>query len=112
MDDFEYDDFEQSMAPEAEYECEECGAAIFSEGLCKSCEDEDPCEDYDESELYNGGNVEFADFSGTSALRAASSSNPRNLPCPSCGRENMLTPADKSRGYQCDYCADELERGY
>lgn len=46
-----------------------------------------------------------------SALRAASRTNPRNLPCPTCKRENMLTPADRSLGYQCDRCADDLERG-
>ena len=53
----------------------------------------------------------FADPGGRSALRAASRSNPRNLPCPTCGRENMLTPADRRRGYQCDRCADALEGG-
>ena len=46
-----------------------------------------------------------------SALRAASKSNPRNLPCPTCGEENRLTPADRARGYQCDSCADRDERG-
>lgn len=45
-----------------------------------------------------------------SALRAATRDNPRNLPCPTCKRENMLTPADRSRGYQCDICADNCER--
>jgi hypothetical protein len=24
----------------------------------------------------------------------------------------MLTPADKARGYQCDRCADAMERGW
>jgi len=54
----------------------------------------------------------FADPGGNSALHPASDSNPRNLPCPTCGRENMLTPADRDRGYQCDICADEAERGW
>lgn len=54
----------------------------------------------------------FADPGGNSALRAASRDNPRNLPCPNCGDENVLTPADRARGYQCDRCADALERGY
>ena len=54
----------------------------------------------------------FADPGGNSALHAASNRNPRNLPCPTCGRENMLTPADRDRGYQCDICADEAERGW
>lgn len=53
----------------------------------------------------------FADPGGRSALRAASRSNPRNLPCPNCGRPNMLTPADRRRGYQCDRCADAAEGG-
>lgn len=51
----------------------------------------------------------FADPGGRSALRAASRSNPRNLPCPNCGRKNQLTPADRARGYQCDQCADHAE---
>lgn len=54
----------------------------------------------------------FADPGGRSALRAASRSNPRNRPCPSCGRANVLTPADVARGYQCDRCADRDEGGY
>ena len=39
----------------------------------------------------------FADPGGRSALRAASRRNPRNLPCPTCGRPDRLTPADSSR---------------
>lgn len=46
-----------------------------------------------------------------SALRAASKRNPRNLPCPTCGQRNRLTPADRAKGYQCDSCADRLEQG-
>lgn len=53
----------------------------------------------------------FADPGGDSALYAESADNPRNLPCPNCGAEDMLTPADKQRGYQCDRCADRAERG-
>ncbi len=53
----------------------------------------------------------FADPGGRSALRAASRKNPRNLPCPTCGEPNRLTPADRANGYQCDSCADRLERG-
>ena len=53
----------------------------------------------------------FADPGGTSALRAASRSNPRNLPCPTCGEPDRLTPADRTRGYQCDECADRAEGG-
>lgn len=54
----------------------------------------------------------FADPGGKSALRAAGKGNPRNLPCPTCERPNMLTPADKRRGYQCDRCADAVENGW
>jgi len=46
----------------------------------------------------------------TSALRAASKTNPRNLPCPTCKEPNKLTPKDKAKGYQCDDCAN-LEEG-
>lgn len=53
--------------------------------------------------------VRFADPGGRSALRAANRSNPRNLPCPTCGEPNRLTPADRARGYQCDGCADRDE---
>ncbi len=46
-----------------------------------------------------------------SALRAERRDNPRNLPCPTCGEENRLTPEDVRRGYQCDECADRAEGG-
>lgn len=51
----------------------------------------------------------FADPGGDSALYAASEDNPRNLPCPNCGAENVLTPRDRAKGYQCDRCADIAE---
>lgn len=54
---------------------------------------------------------EFADPYGNSALRASSKSNPRNLPCPTCGAKNRLTPKDVKLGYQCDACADRAEFG-
>lgn len=57
------------------------------------------------------GEPDFANPGGNSALRAASASNPRTLPCPTCGRKNRLTPADKALGYQCDSCADRAEGG-
>ena len=50
---------------------------------------------------------QFADPGGRSSLRAGN----RVYPCPTCKRENQLTAADVKRGYQCDYCADALERG-
>lgn len=54
---------------------------------------------------------DFAQPGGNSALRAATKTNPRNLPCPTCGKKNKLTPKDKALGYQCDECADRAERG-
>ena len=51
----------------------------------------------------------FADPGGDSALHPSSSSNPRNLPCPTCQEPDRLTPADRARGYQCDACADRAE---
>lgn len=44
-----------------------------------------------------------------SALRAATRSNPRNRPCPTCGAEDVLTRIDVQRGYQCDRCSDRDE---
>jgi hypothetical protein len=63
---------------------------------------------YDEADDMDYG---FADPGGKSALRASSRSNPRVHPCPTCGRKNVLTPADVSRHYQCNICADAAERG-
>ena len=57
------------------------------------------------------GDYEFADPGGNSALRRATKKNPRNRPCPTCGRKNMLTPKDVSLHYQCDICADLAEGG-
>ena len=54
----------------------------------------------------------FADPGGTSALRASSKRNPRNLPCPTCKTPDVLTPADRRQGYQCDSCADMAEGGF
>jgi hypothetical protein len=68
-------------------------------------------DDFDPGERDDDGDIRFADPGGNSALRAASESNPRNLPCPNCGQPDRLTPADVARGYQCDSCADHAERG-
>lgn len=54
----------------------------------------------------------FADPGGESALRAETPTNRRNLPCPSCGGTNRLTPADRTLGYQCDECAARDEGTY
>ena len=53
----------------------------------------------------------FADPGGNSALRAATPSNPRIHPCPTCRCPNKLTARDVAHGYQCDSCANALERG-
>lgn len=80
-------------------------------------EDEDEDEDDDDladrmmdREFY-GGDDDFACPGGASALRAASPSNPRDRPCPTCGRANVLTRKDVELSYQCDSCADTAE-GY
>lgn len=66
------------------------------------------CEARDADE-YEGGGIHFADPGGRSALRAATEDNPRDLPCPNCGKPNRLTPEDRAQGYQCDACADIAE---
>ena len=80
--------------------------------------DDDDDDWYDEDDLYEmeaddetAYRRQFADPGGRSALRAESASNPRNLPCPTCGEPNRLTPKDRSLGYQCDTCADRDEMG-
>ena len=52
---------------------------------------------------------DFADPGGRSALRRETKNNPRNLPCPTCGAPNRLTPADVRLNYQCNNCADRDE---
>lgn len=63
--------------------------------------------DYDDDD----DRMDFADPGGKSALRAATRTNPRNLPCPNCRARNRLTARDVALGYQCDTCADKAERG-
>lgn len=63
-------------------------------------------EDYIDLDEWQERVERFADPGGNSALYAANESNPRNLPCPTCGTENVLTPRDVAAGYQCDRCAD------
>lgn len=73
-------------------------------------------EDYEDEDSYDEEDSdfsdEFADPGGKSALRAASETNPRNLPCPTCESPNRLTPKDVALGYQCDTCADRAEMGF
>lgn len=71
----------------------------------------DDDDDEDEDDYKEDDDCIFADPGGVSALRAASETNPRNLPCPTCGEPDRLTPTDKAQGYQCDACADRAERG-
>jgi hypothetical protein len=73
-------------------------------------EEEDADDDYDPWDDPDG-DYDFANPGGTSALRRATDSNPRNQDCSQCGRKNILTPKDKSLGYVCDICADQNERG-
>jgi len=73
---------------------------------CEGCEPREP--DYDDDSYLIDG-VGFADPGGRSALRAETTDNPRDCPCPTCGRENVLTRIDVERGYQCDRCADAAE---
>lgn len=74
-------------------------------------EGEDQAADYDRYEYDDEpiDGVGFADPGGESALRAATASNPRNLPCPTCGTPNVLTPLDRRANYQCNRCADRDE---
>ena len=73
---------------------------------------DDYYEEYGDYDEYMERVQRFADPGGTSALHAVGPNNPRNQPCPTCGTENVLTPADVASGYQCDRCADALEMGY
>ncbi len=69
-------------------------------------------EDYDEGFMdpYDDDRpLEFAQPGSGSALRAATAHDPRNRPCPTCQREDVLTTADVRQGYQCDRCADAAE---
>lgn len=104
--------------------CEECGTSLAGadvfqspyDWLCEACAEdqgyldpEDRYEPGDDYDLIDG--VGFADPYGHSALRAETSSNPRDQSCPSCGTANVLTRIDRQRGYQCDSCADRAEMG-
>ena len=71
---------------------------------------DDECYGYNYDYFENDYEI-FEDKGGISALRKATERNPRNLPCPTCGEPDMLTGKDMRLGYQCDRCADRLERG-
>jgi hypothetical protein len=101
--------------------CQGCGDTLEEgqdaftfdkENLCEGCyEDAQDCsidfDDYSDQDY----DLDFADPGGNSALRAATPNNPRNQPCPTCGDENVLTPADVALHYQCNRCADQAEGG-
>ena len=102
-----------------EIACAECGYSVEGDAvegdLCAEClleareaEHEYNCDWADDRDSLIDG-VGFADEGSGSALRAATRDNPRNLPCPTCGEEDRLTPLDRARGYQCDSCADRAE---
>lgn len=65
--------------------------------------------DNDDENIY--GRTKFQDPGGRSALRRATSTNPRVHPCPTCHAPRRLTASDVARGYQCDACADRDEGG-
>jgi hypothetical protein len=93
--------------------CPDCERPNQFGELCDECRREreiEAMEDRRERRL-EGDDIDFADPGGRSALRAATEDNPRNLPCPHCGKADRLTPADRALGYQCDECADRTERG-
>jgi hypothetical protein len=66
-------------------------------------------DDYYDDEEWAERVERFADPGGHSALYPATKDNPRNLPCPTCGKPNRLTPRDRAKHYQCDECADRAE---
>jgi hypothetical protein len=69
-------------------------------------------DDYDDSEWDRDEDMpDFAEPGSNSALRAATPTNPRDQPCPTCAWPNRLTREDVRRGYQCNPCANAMERG-
>lgn len=92
--------------------CEDCG--YKEEAPEEDDADYDEYDDYpNDMDAYDKREMDFADPGGHSALRAEGPGNPRNLPCPTCGQPNRLTPKDRAHGYQCDECADRAEgRGF
>lgn len=102
MPDYDLDPYGDEIEPPYDYE---------DRDIDEEYERDHRSYDDDDDDGYLIDDVGFADPGGVSALRAATSSNPRNLPCPTCHRPNVLTPADVARGYQCDRCADRAERG-
>lgn len=81
-------------------------------------EDREPEDDEDDPDGREPGDRDddddramFADPGGDSALRAASATNPRDRPCPTCLEPNRLTREDVALNYQCNTCARQAESG-
>jgi hypothetical protein len=109
----DYDDYDDLVDDfDNDQECPECGEPMDG-SWCSEC-DYEVGDDFVDDLLdddYPIDGVGFQDPGGTSSLRRATPSNPRNLPCPTCKEPNKLTPLDVQAGYQCDECADKAERG-
>lgn len=133
MDYEEYDDFDEPRFPYSDYDNGYNDGKVHgaSAALAEMSEDEivrlleskrresiisrlNPYDNYGTEGIDEDGEfyMHFANPGENSALRAAHAGNPRILPCPTCGRENVLTPADRARGYQCNRCADRDEGIY
>jgi hypothetical protein len=98
-------DYDEGMAGPLYRVCGECRRKANEHAAAEA--EENTCYEDDDFD----DDIQFADPGGTSALRAETADNPRNLPCPTCHEPDRLTPADRARGYQCDSCADRAERG-
>lgn len=114
--------------------CDYCEESGHDETSCEWGREEPDFEDEEYDWVRARDGYGFADPGGNSALRAATFDicpscrediddeddycrhcghrlNPRKHPCPTCGRENLLTRLDVDNHYQCDSCANALERG-
>lgn len=80
--------------------------------LDEEAEDEFDDDNYDEYGDCDSDRIHFANPGSNSALRAATADNPRDRPCPTCERPNLLTREDVRLGYCCDSCADKAEKGW
>ena len=84
---------------------------IDHQECCRDCMAEDIDARAMDADGHDLLDVDFADPGGRSALRAATLTNPRVYPCPTCGVPDTLTAQDVRLHYQCNRCADALERG-
>jgi hypothetical protein len=89
---------------------EDCDCGLSPDESDNVCEDCECCFDHCTCNVEDEDlDLDFQDPGGESALRRATRDNPRNLPCPNCGRPDMLTPKDVALHYVCDICADVAE---